>query len=323
MIKILRYNKILKENLIMGTFGYILGNILLPIFFLVSIGYVAQKYLRMDVRTFARLNIYILIPAVLFVKIYEVHVSLSFVGQVLFFILIIEAVMYLLGELLSRFFKYPRGIRKAFTNSLLFFNSGNYGLPLVELTFHGNPVATASQVFVMLIQNVSTNTFGVFQVSSGKSSYRKALQNILVMPSLYVLVVVLVVKGYGFKIPAQVLLPLKYISGGFVGLALITLGVQLAEVKAKFRVNDVILASLIRLVLAPVIGFGLVWLLGIHGVLAKSLIIGASTPTAVNTAILAREFDNEPEYAAQMVLVSTLLSSATLSVLIYILNLVF
>jgi predicted permease len=304
----------------MATFGYILLNILLPIFILVSIGFGAQKLLRMDSRTFSRLNIYILIPAVLFVKIYEAHVSLRFVGQVLSFIIIVELLMYALGEGLARLLKYPRGIRKAFCSSLLFFNSGNYGLPLIELVFNGNPIATASQVFVMLTQNISTSTFGVFQASSGKSSYRQALQNMLVMPSLYVLTIVLIVKGFAIKVPFQLMMPLKYISGGFVGLALITLGVQLAEVKAKFRVKDVLLASLIRLILSPLLGFGLVWLLGIHGILAKSLIIGVATPTAVNTAILAREFDNEPEYAAQMVLVSTLFSAITLSTLIYLLN---
>jgi predicted permease len=304
----------------LAIFIYILYNIILPIFILVAIGFTAQKFLRMDSRTFSRINIYILIPAILFVKIYEAQVSLQFVGLVLFFILIVETVMLALGELFSRWLKYPRGIRKAFTNSLLFFNSGNYGLPLVEMAFHGNPVAISSQIFVMLIQNISTSTFGVFQVSSGKSGYRQALQNMLVMPSLYVLAVVLLVKGFAIKLPDQLLQPLRYISGGFVGLALITLGVQLAEVKAKFRVHDVFLASLIRLVLSPLLGFLLVRLLGIHGMLAKSLIIGVATPTAVNTAILAREFDNEPEYAAQIVLVSTLFSVVTLSTIIYLLH---
>jgi predicted permease len=304
----------------MATFFYILVNIILPLFILVAIGFTAQKFLRMDSRTFSRINIYILIPAVLFVKIYETKVSLQFVGLILFFILTVEAVMLALGELLSRWLGYPRGIRKAFTNSLLYFNSGNYGLPLVEMTFHGNPVATASQIFVMLIQNISINTFGVFQVSCGKAGYRQAFQNMLAMPALYVLAVVLLVKGFALKLPDQLLQSLRYISGGFIGLALITFGVQLAEVKVKLRVNDVLLAALIRLVLSPLLGLLLIRLLGIHGMLAKSLLIGVATPTAVNTAILAREFDNEPEYAAQIVLISTLLSVVTLSTIIYLLN---
>ena len=304
----------------MSTLTYIITNIILPIFLLVAAGYIAQKKLRMDARTFSRANIYLFIPAVLFMKIYEAKVSIAFIGQVVAYIMAVQAFMLLLGELLSRLNKYPRSKKKAFCNTLLFFNSGNYGLPLIDLVFKGNAIASASQIFIMLTQNITTSTFGVFQASSGKSSYKQALKNVLIMPSLYVLTVVIIVKVTGFTVPDPILTPLRYLSEGFIGMALLTLGVQLAEVTAKINIKDVLLSSSIRLVLSPALGFLLVLLLGVQGDLAKAMIIGVATPTAVNTAILAREFDNEPEYASQNVLVSTLLSPITLSILIFLLN---
>ena len=304
----------------MSTLTYIITNIILPIFLLVAAGYIAQKKLRMDARTFSRANIYLFIPAVLFMKIYEAKVSIAFIGQVVAYIMAVQAFMLLLGELLSRLNKYPRSKKKAFCNTLLFFNSGNYGLPLIDLVFKGNAIASASQIFIMLTQNITTSTFGVFQASSGKSSYKQALKNVLIMPSLYVLTVVIIVKVTGFTVPDPILTPLRYLSEGFIGMALLTLGVQLAEVTAKINIKDVLLSSGIRLVLSPALGFLLVLLLGVQGDLAKAMIIGVATPTAVNTAILAREFDNEPEYASQNVLVSTLLSPITLSILIFLLN---
>jgi len=304
----------------LSTLTYIITNIILPIFLLVAAGYIAQKKLRMDARTFSRANIYLFIPAVLFMKIYEAKVSIAFIGQVVAYIMAVQAFMLLLGELLSRLNKYPRSKKKAFCNTLLFFNSGNYGLPLIDLVFKGNAIASASQIFIMLTQNITTSTFGVFQASSGKSSYKQALKNVLIMPSLYVLAVVIIVKVTGFTVPDPILTPLRYLSEGFIGMALLTLGVQLAEVTAKINIKDVLLSSSIRLVLSPALGFLLVLLLGVQGDLAKAMIIGVATPTAVNTAILAREFDNEPEYASQNVLVSTLLSPITLSILIFLLN---
>jgi len=304
----------------LSTLTYIITNIILPIFLLVAAGYIAQKKLRMDARTFSRANIYLFIPAVLFMKIYEAKVSIAFIGQVVAYIMAVQAFMLLLGELLSRLNKYPRSKKKAFCNTLLFFNSGNYGLPLIDLVFKGNAIASASQIFIMLTQNITTSTFGVFQASSGKSSYKQALKNVLIMPSLYVLAVVIIVKVTGFTVPDPILTPLRYLSEGFIGMALLTLGVQLAEVTAKINIKDVLLSSGIRLVLSPALGFLLVLLLGVQGDLAKAMIIGVATPTAVNTAILAREFDNEPEYASQNVLVSTLLSPITLSILIFLLN---
>jgi predicted permease len=52
---------------------------------------------------------------------------------------------------------------------------------------------------------------------------------------------------------------------------------------------------------------------GFDGVLARSLIIGLAMPTAVNTIIIAREMNNEPDYMAQLVLVSTALSPLTIT----------
>ena len=58
----------------------------------------------------------------------------------------------------------------------------------------------------------------------------------------------------------------------------------------------------------------------IHGELAQALIIGVSTPSAINTAILAKEFNNEPDYAAKIVFYSTLLSGLSMSLVIYALK---
>lgn len=302
----------------MAIFIYILTNIMLPIFLLIATGFVAQKKLKMDPRTFTRINMYILVPAVLFMKIYTADVSLGFFGQMVFYIMVIQGLMLLMGEGVSRIFHYPRSIRKTFCNSLLFFNSGNYGLPLVELLYKGNPLATTAQIFIMLIQNITTNTFGVFQASSGSAGYKKALKNIFQMPTLYILAVVILVKVSHLEVPGQILTTLGYISNGFVGLALITLGVQLAEVEFDLKLNDIFLSCLIRLILSPVLGYVLIRVMGIQGVLAQSLIIGVSTPSAVNTAIIAREFDNEPAYASQIVFASTILSVFTIPVIVYL-----
>ena len=194
----------------MNTFFYIIINIILPIFFLIAVGFVGQKKLKMDLRTLTKLNIYIFIPAVLFLKIYETNVTLKFFSQVLVYILIIQVAMFILVQLLSKAFGYSRIIKGLLQLSAVF-NSGNYGLPLVELVFNGDPVAVTSQVFIMLIQNVTTNTFGVFRPVQ-EIPTTKALKNILKMPSIYVILMVILVKSFHITIPGLVLVPLGYIA---------------------------------------------------------------------------------------------------------------
>jgi len=287
---------------------------------MIAVGFAAQKLLKMEVRTFTKLNMHVFVPSLLFTKICETQITWQLFGNVLIYILSICAIMFILGEIVSRLLKYPQCTKKAFVNSLLFFNSGNYGLPLVELAFKNSPVATTAQIFIMFIQNITSNTFGVFQACAGNVGYKKALKNVFAMPSMFVLLVVIPIKIFQLQVPEFIMLPLHNISGGFVAFALITLGVQLAEVKVAFNLKNIFVTSIIRLVLSPLCGLLLVNLLGIQGILAKSLIIGVATPTAVNTAIIAKEFNNEPEYASQIVFATTILSAITIPVILYLMG---
>ncbi|NLC68351.1 MAG: AEC family transporter [Clostridiaceae bacterium] len=302
----------------MGTFIYIITSIIFPIFFLIAAGFAIQKKFKMDTKTLTRLNLYLFIPAVLFLKIYETKVTFDFFAQVIVFVIVIQAAMILIGNLISKVLGYSRSVKKAFCNSLLFFNSGNYGLPLVDLVFNGDPVAVASQIFVMLVQNITTNTYGVFQASSGNSTTRTALKNILKMPSIYVISAIILIKSLGITLPGQVLIPLEYFSRGYISLALVTLGAQLAEIKIEIKARDIMASAVTRLIISPLLGFFLLQAMGIKSILAQALVIGVSTPSAVNSALIAKEFDNEPEYASQVVFVSTILSALTITIVIYL-----
>jgi malate permease and related proteins len=301
----------------MATFTYILLKIILPIMILIAVGFIANKKLNLDSRTFAKMFIYIFVPAVFFSKIYYASIPLQEIGLILFYVMAVQLLLLVVAVLCSRIFSYTRSRSIALGNSLMFFNSGNYGLPLADLVFKGMPNALTTQVLIMIIQNVTGNTFGVFQASSANSSRRQSIRNMLEMPTVYVLAVVLIVKLLSIEVPEQIMVPLKYISDGFIGIALMALGVQLAEIKLDFRFADVLLPCCIRLLLSPLIGYLIVLALGAKGILAQSMVIGVATPTAVNTAILALQFNNEPEYASRIVYFTTLFSPLSLSVVIY------
>jgi predicted permease len=81
---------------------------------------------------------------------------------------------------------------------------------------------------------------------------------------------------------------------------------------------DVLLAAFGRLILGPLIAVALIFIFQYRGIMAYALLISSSMPTAVNTALLAIEFDNEPRFAAQAVLFTTILSIVTVSFTIYL-----
>jgi hypothetical protein len=78
----------------------------------------------------------------------------------------------------------------------------------------------------------------------------------------------------------------------------------------------VAIATTIRLVISPILAFGLARLLGMEGVALGVGVMMAGMPTAVNTTILAIEFDTRPQLVVSTVVVSSFASLITLSVLL-------
>ena len=141
---------------------YILENISLPIILLIALGFGFQKLFKIDGKSFAKLLLYLIIPVVIFTKLYKADITWSFFMQVIPYVLILMVCLYCIGLIISFAFQYKKGMRNALLNSLILFNSGNYGIPLIELAFQSNPIATASQLFIVLIQSIAVNTLGVF-----------------------------------------------------------------------------------------------------------------------------------------------------------------
>lgn len=103
---------------------------------------------------------------------------------------------------------------------------------------------------------------------------------------------------------------------GMVSFALVSIGAQLASAKLHRNTSAVLASSLVRLVISPLCACALIALLHIRGITAQALLIASAIPTSRNSASLALEYGNEPGFAAQAVLVSTILSSVTLAVII-------
>ena len=142
------------------------------------------------------------------------------------------------------------------------------------------------------------------------------------MPVIYVLLVAGIIRGTGTVLPGPIMVYVRYLGDGLVPVALITLGAQLAATKIGADSHYVGLAVLLKLVCAPVAMVAVVYLfsrvglVGWGSVAAKTLILGAGAPSAVNTVILSMEFKARPDLAAGSILVSTCLSAVTVTVLL-------
>lgn len=112
-------------------------------------------------------------------------------------------------------------------------------------------------------------------------------------------------------------------ASGMLSLALVSIGAQIASVKLLHNTKRVLLSCAVRLVISSMLSFGLISFFGLQGIIAQALWLASAMPTSRNSAALALEYNNESEYAAQAVLISTLLSCVTLTAAIYLAPILF
>jgi predicted permease len=243
---------------------------------------------------------------------------------------------------IGKLFKIHPLTLSAIAMAVIFYNSGNYGLPLAELAYPkhpGDPTAkdgAAVQSFVLMTQNLLNFTVGLAIASSaatGGFTFAN-LRKIFRLPMIPALLAGIAAKFYlnadpGHHLPALIAKPAEYIASALVPLALATLGAQLASAPRWPRWKPVMAVLILRLGLGPIwmalllyslhlLGWKQMDLWGPRGWPAELLILTAAVPTAVNTLLLTLELGGDADLAADCVFWTTICSCVTIPAWLYV-----
>lgn len=299
-------------------FDVFLQNIL-PIFLVTSIGYGLRKGLGLDKKTLSSLSFYAFSPALVFITLVNSGLPGGELIQLAVFAIIVTLAMGLIAFLAGILMRLPRIDIVALVLVVMIINSGNYGLTLNQLRYGEDGLARASIYFG--ISTILVYTLGVFIASMGQASWQDSLKRLVRLPAPYAVILAVIVYSFTIPIPSPLMRSIEIAAAGAIPVMLVVLGMQIADLKSITRVRLAIPASLMRLLIGPVVAVLVAGLVGLQGLSRATSIIEASMPSAVFTTILATEFDVRPGMVTTTVVLSTLLSAITLPVVITLLSL--
>jgi predicted permease len=207
-----------------------------------------------------------------------------------------------------------RPVESALLLSTMFVNAGNYGVPLNLFAFGEEGQARA--IVYLVVSATLANTIGVYLAARGRATSNQALRKLLKVPLVYAVLLAGVVNFSGATIPAPLFDAVDMVGKASIPVMLLILGMQLARTSITRALGTISLATFIRLIVSPALAFGLAAVMGLRGVTRQTMIVEASTPTAVTSTILALEFDARPDLVTSAVFLSTLLSPLTLTAVI-------
>jgi len=184
---------------------------------------------------------------------------------------------------------------------------GEPGLALLAVAF------AVMVPFINVVNILVLARYAAKEPASGTLVVRTLLRN----PLIWSLVIGLTIRFSGFGLPDIPATILKLAGDGALGVSLLALGAGLSWRAVKRAGPEVVLGSLTKVVLTPLVAIGLATLFGLTGTQFVVVILAAATPTAVNGYVMARTMGGDAELYAATLTAQVILSFVTLPLFVW------
>ncbi len=293
-----------------GLLQVILDTIL-PIFLVVGVTIVVSRYKRLDVETLSRLSIYVFSPALVFVNIVETQLSMAELTSLAAAAIVLCLIMAGVGSVMARLLRLERQVASSFVLAAFVMNSVNFGFPFIEFAF--GPEGLEPAVAFTVGQVLMAYLLGTYVASRGRADFKTAVRNALTIPMPYAFVVALAFNLGETAVPPAFMQAAQVLARGVIPATLVVLGLQLRGARLRGQWQPIAWATFTRYALGALVALGIAALFGLQGLSRQVFILEASMPAGVLSGVLSTEFGGDPEFAAAVILVTTLASTVFLS----------
>ena len=222
----------------------------------------------------------------------------------------VSVVMQLVAFVLSRtlFAKSEESKRKVLRYGILISNAGFIGLPIAGELF--GPLGYMYASIYLIPQRVMMWSAGLAIFNTEHVSRGEAVRKVLLHPCMVAVYIGLALMVAPFSLPAFLSKTLSSLGGSTTALSMLLIGGLFTEMDREHaRLDmDLVLFSLIRLGLIPLVSLLGCRLVGIDPLVGAVAVIIAAMPAGSSTVILASKYGGDTIYASKLVILSTALS---------------
>ncbi len=324
-------------------------NAVVPIILLILVGYLLKrvKFLNENfIKTGNKFVFRVCLPCMLFINIYDKMERFSDIRwDVVLYAVIIICIIFALGLLTAIFTTKHKNRRGVILQCTFRSNFAIIGLTLVERLGGDLGLAGIISAFSIPVFNIlaviALSVFSEEDCGGYKHNVKNIFLNIVKNPLIIGVAVGLVFVGireieracFNGEVLFSLKTHLKFLYIGLSDLkviasplALIILGGQFEFSAVKGMTKEIVVGTVWRILLAPLIGIGLAVLLSNNtewlnfGVdVYPTLIALFGTPVAVSSAIMAGEMKSDEQLATQLVVWTSICSILTIFITVFVL----
>lgn len=303
---------------------------LIPVVLLIGIGFIAGKrrWIRADaVRDLSNLVFLVLGQALLFRTMSTVHIEqLDFKPVALYFAVagMLFAVLVVVRGATSR--AAVEALAGVFSNTVMI------GVPLVGLAYGEAGLVllfTLISLHALILLTLATIVLELLAAREAEQRAKGspkhllatvglAVRNAVVHPVPLPIIAGLLFAQTGLTLPVVVDRPLQLLGGGFGPVALVLVGVTLAQSAIGQHIKAALAISGIKMLLHPLLMAGVGLLFGLRGLPLSVMVLAAALPIGANVFLFSQRYQVAQKLITASMAVSTLLALASLSAVMWL-----
>ena len=286
-----------------------LFDVLFPVFFVIGVGYyLGIKDPKFDTKFITNFAGNIGTPAMIFYTISTTGVTLNVFIEYFIYALIIIGGFSVIGLVILSILK--KDIISELP-PLILPNTGNMGIPICLFAYGTAGLGVASAIASVII--LLHFTVGVL-LAKKSFSLKILIKNV----PIYGIIVAVIFLYFDWDVPGFLENTTFLLTYTTIFLVLMSLGIALSRFKVVSWTKASILGA-VRVIIGPIIGFGLIKYLGLEGFSAGVLLIQSAMPSAVLTYLVGSMYSEKKvvDSVASVILTSTLMSLITVPVVVF------
>ena len=200
--------------------------------------------------------------------------------------------------------------------SAIYSNCGFMGIPLVNALFGSEGVFYLTAFLTVF--NLLIWTHGIIQISGVRSI--KSVKKALLSPSIIAIAVGMILFLARISLPDIMYQSLDYVAMMNTPLAMLVAGATIAETNVfnAFKNIRIYWVTLIKLAIIPLILLAIFRFISVDDTVKLTVITAMSAPTATMGTLFCLRYDKNSKYASEIFAVTTLISTATLPLVIWL-----
>ena len=302
------------------------ANNVFPVFIIIALGQVLRRLniINANFCSIANQLIFVVaLPAFIFVEMLKLDVKKAFDFNLVGYAYLGTILTILLAWAIGVWMKIEKVNLGAFVQGSFRGNLAIIGLALIQ-NIGGPPAlgkASVALAFVLPLYNIfAIVVLSVAGNSAGGDLYKKVLKDIAVNPLLIALGGGFIVAFARIQLPGIAITTVNYLASLSLPLALIGIGGSLGKENMQGTPKLALVATLIKVLVSPVILTVFAYYLGFRGYDLLILYIVFGAPTAIISYVMADQMGSNGVLASSIIMLTTFFSVFTISAAVFVLK---